>query len=786
MAFNSKQHAYVTFRSILRERTSSVVAWVGSGVSADAGLPTWGALRQSLIDALRTSAATFKKQDREKKLAAADQAERQGNPWVAFQVLQDELGPTTFRDVIREKLSTSSRTKTPIAYTYLWKMGISGLLNLNLDRLATKAHNEFSPHALATEGNGFGVSNLVHALKSPTPFIINLHGIHEDVSTWVLTQKQLNSLSSQEGYRQFLASCLATRTVVFIGMTVDDVSVGGHLDRLATIAPDCGSHFWITHRRDAETDRWAEERQLRVIRYRATGNDHSELKELFQDLLSFQPVDDIPQPIVLAAEQEVLGKLLTPEELIRENPETIREALNSHAQKILVRDDDAAYRSFEEFCHTYDQAIYRAWYATTATGQNQLFQYVLKERVARGGFGTVYKAMDEKGHEVAVKVLNEEVRHDTHMLQGFRRGVRSMRILNKRQLQGMVPYLDATEIPAVVVMGWVEGPNLKQAVESHYVDQWKTRLEIASALAEIIRGAHSLPERVLHRDIRPANIMLKGYYADPDNFEVVVLDFDLSWHQGASERSVIYGATTTGYLAPEQLQSIHGVTTRHASVDSFGIGMTMFFLAAKRDPLPTEHAHTNWMSTVETVCNTLPYHGWVSLPARYARIILQCTKTRQGARWDMAQITGELARLIQAMEGPTEVRWADMLAEEIVAKSDYAGRYNWDDDVKAARVELPSGLGLTLCGDEANAVLKLKLYWNSTGGHSHKRVTKWLPEAGGRVEKALKNAGWEITGKLSWGEQVEFDAVVSVDKARTDLKKVIQAFNAACNELRFD
>ena len=119
-----------------------------------------------------------------------------------------------------------------------------------------------------------------------------------------------------------------------------------------------------------------------------------------------------------------------------------------------------------------------------------------------------------------------------------------MRILNKYRLQGMVPYIDATEIPAVVVMGWVEGPTLKQAVESHYVDQWKTRLHIASTLAEIIRRAHSLLERVLHRDIRPANIMLKGYYTDPDSFEVVVLDFDLSWHQGASERSVIYGATT--------------------------------------------------------------------------------------------------------------------------------------------------------------------------------------------------------------------------------------------------
>ena len=468
MAFNSKQPAYVSFRSILRERTSSVVAWVGSGLSADAGLPTWAALRQSLIDTLRQNAATFEKADREKKLVAADQAESQENPWVAFQILQDELGLTTYRDVIRGKLSMSSRAKTPRAYTHLWKLGISGLLNLNLDKLATRAYYESGLHPLPVEGYGFNVANLAHVLKSPNPFIINLHGNHEDTTTWVFTHKQLNGLSSQPGYQQFLTSCLTARTVVFLGMTVDDVAVGGHLDRLRTIVPDCGSHYWITDRRDVKTNSWAEERQLRVIRYRAVGNDHSELEELFQDLLSFQPADDTPPPIVLAAEHEVTGKLATPDELIRENPETIREVLNSHAQKLLAPDDDAAYQKFEEFCQEYDQAIYRAWYTTTASGQNRLFQYELNERVARGGFGTVYRATDDHGQEVAVKVLNQEVRRDTRMLQGFRRGVRSMRILSKHHLDGMVPYLDASEIPAVVVMGWVDGPNLKQAVEAHY------------------------------------------------------------------------------------------------------------------------------------------------------------------------------------------------------------------------------------------------------------------------------------------------------------------------------
>ena len=53
------------------------------------------------------------------------------------------------------------------------------------------------------------------------------------------------------------------------------------------------------------------------------------------------------------------------------------------------------------------------------------------------------------------------------------------------------------------VMNFVEGPNLKQAVDGRFVTEWTTVLEIAVQLTRIIRRAHLLPERVLHRDIRP-------------------------------------------------------------------------------------------------------------------------------------------------------------------------------------------------------------------------------------------------------------------------------------------
>src|SRR5256885_4841151 len=50
----------------------------------------------------------------------------------------------------------------------------------------------------------------------------------------------------------------ASRTVVFLGISADDVAAGGHLERLKELGIKLGSHYWITARRDNPTDSWAE------------------------------------------------------------------------------------------------------------------------------------------------------------------------------------------------------------------------------------------------------------------------------------------------------------------------------------------------------------------------------------------------------------------------------------------------------------------------------------------------------------------------------------------------
>ena len=741
--------------------------------------------KKRLVRQLREKANGILDADSQSLKLAADRAEKEANCWIAFHILRKKLGSSTYRSAIREALRPALTAPCPMTYQYVWKLGAAGVLNLNLDRLATKALGEVSPGRLPTEFSGLDAGRFLHSLKSPHPFVANLHGIGDDESTWVFTRGDLKHLLSSEGYQTFIRSCLATTTTLFLGVSADDIAAGGHIEALTRAGIDTGSHYWLTSRDDLQTDGWAEQAGIRIIRYHAQ-NSHSEITEFFEDILRFVPDDGLsPPPVVLehlSEHQEV--PLLSSEHLSQLEAEKIRRILNTHAKQLLSAESSGSYSKYEEFSANYDEAIYRAWYTSITAPANKLLGFTLIEEVAHGAFGRVYRASAPDGNQVAIKVLLEEIRRDPVLLRSFRRGVRSMRFLMNRDVAGMVAYQEASEIPAFVVMDWVDGPTLSEALEARQINDWGSILKIGLQMADIIRHAHAIPERVLHRDIRPSNIMLEGFYSRPDEWRVVVLDFDLSWHQGALEQSVIHGALA-GYLAPEQIEATLGASTRHAAVDSFGVGMTLYFMIKGRDPLPAQHRHHDWRQTVQAAALGRDSTNWISLPYRYARLIIKATEDSQAKRWDMSQIKDELERLDDAFLDPTKVVSAELLAEEIAARSDRI--YEWNDDLATAVIQLVSGLVIRITGNESDRLVVINLNWSSSGTQERKQVGKWLTPATDRCMKMLWASGWQvITRNIQLPHSMVLEATLAVPLAAGTLKKQASVVSKVAEELNFE
>ena len=784
MAFDSTQDAYKAFRSIATERTHRIIAWCGAGLSAPAELPSWDGLRATLQNALKAKAETLSGEDALEVFSAAAKTEKIYNNWAAFERLETGLGESSFAAIIRHELRTAVSATIPRAYLDLWRLRIAGVLNLNLDRLATRAWAELSPGRAVTEFNSRAVGSFTHVLNSPDPFIYNVHGEMGDRASWVFTYENLKALLDSPAYINFIQSVLSTSTVLFVGISADDIASGGHLDRLHGKGIHTGPHFWITDRADLATDRWAESVGIRVIRYRSKGEDHSELEELFDDLFSYIPPEDASAPPVLPPVDSSPGAPLPdPDELAREDPETIRIKLNRIATEILSEDTPEAYERYAKLMHDYDFAVHRAWYTTTTPPRNTLLGFTLEREAARGAFGQVFHAFRPTGEEVAIKLLLDQIRKDRGLLQSFRRGVKSMRILSESRVRGMVPYHEASEIPAFVVMEWIHGANLKEAVDARQLDEWQDRLKVAADLADIIRTAHGLPERVLHRDLRPANVMLEGLWEG--DWRVMVLDFDLSWHRGAFEHSVAHGTGIAGYWAPEQIERRKGVSTRHGAVDSFGLGMTLYYILTGRDPIPEQHQHGNWSEAVMAAASATPCKPWRSLPTRFARMILNATRDLQHERWDMSQIAGEATRLREALLNPELVESTDMIAEEIAERSDAFGPYRWDMNTNTATATVAVERNLELKGNDSERRVYAKLGWEDTGVSDRRRVGRWTATAATAAADILRSGGWTVQSSNAGGLAIGISAYLTSEQARGNLDRASRTLDRAAQQLSF-
>jgi len=145
-------------------------------------------------------------------------------------------------------------------------------------------------------------------------------------------------------------------------------------------------------------------------------------------------------------------------------------------------------------------------------------RYQLLERVARGGMGVVYAALDEMlDRRVALKVI------DFPAADGdlARRLNREARVLARLEHPGIVPVHDVGTLSdgrVFYAMKFVEGQRLDKHVEA--VASLPDRLRLFLRICDAVAFAHA--RGVLHRDLKPANVMVGAFG------EVLVMDWGLA------------------------------------------------------------------------------------------------------------------------------------------------------------------------------------------------------------------------------------------------------------------
>ncbi|MDO0931024.1 protein kinase [Streptomyces sp. DG2A-72] len=201
-------------------------------------------------------------------------------------------------------------------------------------------------------------------------------------------------------------------------------------------------------------------------------------------------------------------------------------------------------------------------------------RYRAVAQLGRGGMGVVWRAVDEVlGREVAVKELRTYTDADGPELADLRvRMQREARAAARVRHPGVVAVHDVAEVDGrpLIVMELVDGPSLDDVLREHGTIDPREAAGIGAKVMEALAAAHRAG--VLHRDVKPGNILLER------SGRVVLTDFGIATMEDPGDGSATH-LTRSGelvgsldYLAPERAQ---GADPGPAS-DVWALGATLY------------------------------------------------------------------------------------------------------------------------------------------------------------------------------------------------------------------
>ncbi len=211
-------------------------------------------------------------------------------------------------------------------------------------------------------------------------------------------------------------------------------------------------------------------------------------------------------------------------------------------------------------------------------GRSLADRYELEEEVASGGMGAVWRARDRVlRRPVAVKVLHEHLARDPDLLDRFHvEAVAAARLTHPAVVRVFDTGIDAGV--CFIVMELFEGRTLESVLASRGPLEAEEAVRIVRRVLDGLAHAHR--EGVIHRDVKPANILVA-----PDGF-VKVTDFGIAKAAFAGDDLTTTGNLlgTARYLAPEQVTG----EPVDARTDLYASGIVLYECLTGRVPFEAD------------------------------------------------------------------------------------------------------------------------------------------------------------------------------------------------------
>lgn len=269
-------------------------------------------------------------------------------------------------------------------------------------------------------------------------------------------------------------------------------------------------------------------------------------------------------------------------------------------------------------------------------------RYEVVALLGSGGMGEVYEAEDrELGERMALKVIDPQQSLDRKTLDRLRREVllaRRVTHANVCRVFGLERHR-ANDGPEIIflTMELIRGETLGQRLEKIGRFDAAQALPIAVQLCQALAAAHHAG--ILHRDFKPANVMLAGSGEAP---RAVVMDFGIArWmhhrddgSQVLTSANAVFG--TPAYMSPEQLQG----KELTAASDIYSLGLVLYEMVTGVRPF---RAESGWSEAMKRLSEdpSPPIQLVPGLPPNWNTTIVRCLERDPSRRLASADEVAE-------------------------------------------------------------------------------------------------------------------------------------------------
>jgi len=204
--------------------------------------------------------------------------------------------------------------------------------------------------------------------------------------------------------------------------------------------------------------------------------------------------------------------------------------------------------------------------------------YRIYDEIGRGSVATVYLAKDlQRNRVVALKVIHPELAEESQFVRRFQREAKLLARLDSPHAIKVLDYGEE-EDRAFIVLEYVEGKTLTAILEEEGALEVEWALSLARQVGQAL--AHADEAGIVHRDIRPANIMVA-----PSGL-VKIMDFGIAKGADLSRLTAIGVLGSPHYLSPEQAEG-EEVDIRS---DIYSLGVTLFEMLTGQWPYEADNA----------------------------------------------------------------------------------------------------------------------------------------------------------------------------------------------------